>query len=66
VTDFFTTEVWTWCGLVKYYIPFSIRLGTKGKVVLVLVANLCQRHDGPMRCRERLGGLLKYYYREVV
>jgi hypothetical protein len=22
-------------------------------------------HDGPMQCRERLGGLLKYYAREA-
>jgi putative transposase len=28
-TDFFTTEVWTWCGLMTYYILFFIRLGTR-------------------------------------
>jgi putative transposase len=28
-TDFFTAEVWTWCGLVTYYILFFIRLGTR-------------------------------------
>jgi hypothetical protein len=28
-TDFFTTEVWTWGGLVTYYILFFIRLGTR-------------------------------------
>jgi putative transposase len=28
-TDFFTTKVWTWCGLVTYYILFFIRLGTR-------------------------------------
>jgi putative transposase len=28
-TDFFTTEVWTWCGLVTYYTLFFIRLGTR-------------------------------------
>jgi hypothetical protein len=28
-TDFFTTEVWTWCGLVTYYVLFFIRLGTR-------------------------------------
>jgi putative transposase len=27
-TDFFTTEVWTWCGLVTYYILFFIRIST--------------------------------------
>jgi hypothetical protein len=26
-TDFFTTEVWTWCGLVTYYVLFSCILG---------------------------------------
>jgi putative transposase len=28
-TDFFTTEVWTWCGLVTYYVLFLIRLSTR-------------------------------------
>jgi putative transposase len=28
-TDFFTTEVWTWCGLVTYYVLFFIHLGTR-------------------------------------
>jgi putative transposase len=28
-TDFFTTEVWTWCGLVTYYVLFFIRIGTR-------------------------------------
>jgi putative transposase len=28
-TDFFTTEVWTWCGLVTYYILFFIRISTR-------------------------------------
>jgi putative transposase len=28
-TDFFTTEVWTWCGLVTYYILFFIHLGSR-------------------------------------
>jgi putative transposase len=28
-TDFFTTEVWTWCGLVTYYILFFLQLGTR-------------------------------------
>jgi putative transposase len=27
-TDFFTTEVWTWCGLVTYYVLFFIHLGS--------------------------------------
>jgi transposase InsO family protein len=28
-TDLFTTEVWTWCGLVIYYVLFFIRTGTR-------------------------------------
>jgi transposase InsO family protein len=28
-TDFFTTEVWTWCGLTTYDVLFFIRLGTR-------------------------------------
>jgi putative transposase len=28
-TDFFTTAVWTWCGLVTYYVLFFIRIGTR-------------------------------------
>jgi putative transposase len=28
-TDFFSTDVWTWYGLVTYYVLFFIRLGTR-------------------------------------
>jgi putative transposase len=28
-TDFFTTEVWTWCGLVTYYVLFFVRIGPR-------------------------------------
>jgi transposase InsO family protein len=28
-TDFFTTEVWTWSGLVTYYVLFFIHLGSR-------------------------------------
>jgi hypothetical protein len=28
-TDFFTTEVWTRCGLVTYDVLFLIRIGTR-------------------------------------
>jgi hypothetical protein len=27
--DFFTTEVWTWCGLVTYYILFFLHVGSR-------------------------------------
>jgi transposase InsO family protein len=35
----------------------------KGNVVLMPVAEHSQRREGPISCQERLGGLLKYYYR---
>src|SRR3989442_959240 len=28
-TDFFTTEVWTWCGLVTYSVLFFLHLGSR-------------------------------------
>ena len=28
-TDFFTTEVWTWCGLVTYYVLFFLHIGSR-------------------------------------
>lgn len=28
-TDFFTTEVWTWCGLVTHYILFFLHVGSR-------------------------------------
>jgi putative transposase len=37
----------------------------KGNVILMPSLHSDQQHDGPVRCRERLGGLLKYYDREA-
>jgi putative transposase len=37
----------------------------KGNVVLLPVAVPCQRRDRPIQLRDRLGGLLHYYYREA-
>jgi putative transposase len=37
----------------------------KGNVVLISVADHHPRRAGPLRCRERLGGLLKYYHRDA-
>jgi putative transposase len=37
----------------------------KGNVLLFPVASQDTEHQGPMHCRERLGGLLKYYVREA-
>jgi transposase InsO family protein len=36
-----------------------------GNVVLLPAVSHSQRRDGPVRCQERLGGLLNYYYREA-
>jgi putative transposase len=36
-----------------------------GNVALLSTVNHRQSQDGPIRCRERLGGLLTYYYREA-
>jgi transposase InsO family protein len=37
----------------------------KGNVVLMPVRGHVTTHDGPIRCRERLGGLLRYYDRDA-
>ena len=37
----------------------------KGNVLLLPPATHSQRPGHPIQCRERLGGLLKYYYREA-
>jgi putative transposase len=37
----------------------------KDNVVLMPAANDRQQRDSPIQCRERLGGLLKYYHREA-
>jgi transposase InsO family protein len=42
-TDFFTTEVWTWCGLVTYYILFFIRISTREVHVAGLTPHPDQR-----------------------
>ena len=38
----------------------------KGNVLLFPAVGQDTAHEGPIRCRERLGGLLKYYEREAV
>jgi putative transposase len=37
----------------------------KGNVLLFPSSSPAGRDDGPMQCRERLGGLLKYYHRDA-
>ena len=36
-----------------------------GNVLLLSSGNRSARYDHPVRCRERIGGMLKYYYREA-
>jgi transposase len=37
-TDFFTAEVWTWCGLVTYYILFFVHLESRKVYVAGVIA----------------------------
>jgi transposase InsO family protein len=37
----------------------------KGNVLLLPSSSQARGREGPIRCHERLGGLFKYYYREV-
>ena len=54
-TDFFSVEVLTRTGLVRYFVLFIIALQTRR----VEIAGM----DGAVECQERLGGVLKYYRR---
>jgi hypothetical protein len=51
--DFFTVEVLTLHGLVRYVVFFVMQLKTRRVEI------------APITCRERLGGVLKFYYREA-
>jgi len=42
-TDFFTAEVWTWCGLVTYYVLFFIHLGRRKIYIAGLTPHPDQR-----------------------
>jgi transposase InsO family protein len=42
-TDFFTTEVWTWCGLVTYYVLFFIHLDSRKVYVAGVTPHLQER-----------------------
>jgi len=45
----------------QHYDMPSMRAGTRR----ILASRADQQPDGPIRCRERLGGLLKYYHRKA-
>ncbi len=53
-TDFFSVEVLTLHGLVTYYV-----------LLFPAATKAMNRVDGPICCKERLGGLLRYYHREA-
>jgi putative transposase len=39
----------------------------QGKSNVLLFPRITETHgDGPVRCRERLGGLLRYYHQDAV
>jgi len=56
-----------WHALTEYVTHFHHERPHQGKgnVVLMPASRHCAVQEGPLRCRERLGGLLKYYYREA-
>jgi hypothetical protein len=66
--DFFTTEVWTVRGLVtRTLVAFTEHYhrerSHQGLQDRLLMPTPTQTPHGPIRCRPRLGGLLRYYYR---
>jgi len=65
-------------GIMTWYTPVNRLLRTylahdhqernhqgKDNVLLFPLPSLAGEHDGLIQCRERLGGLLKYYEREA-
>jgi putative transposase len=53
--DFFTTEVWTWQGLVTYYTVFVIDVASRR--VRILGANRADADDGSARCGGRAASI---------
>jgi putative transposase len=56
-----------WHALHQYLAHYHAERNHQGKdnVLLFPASRLGPDHDGPVQCRERLGGLLKYYHREA-
>jgi hypothetical protein len=56
-----------WHALRHYTHHYHQERNHQGKVNVLLLptATSNQSRDHPIQCRERLGGLLKYYYREA-
>ncbi len=72
--DFTTIEVWTKSGLVTFYLLFVMELRTRrvhfagcttSPNELFERADEVGRGQGEIQCRERLGGLLRYYHRQA-
>lgn len=74
-TDFFTVEVLTKHGLIRYFVVASVRAyvthyhvernhqGLDNELICPSQEN--RGIEGSIRCRERLGGMLRYYYRDA-
>ena len=53
-------------ALSNYVDHFQTERNHQGKGNILLFPRTTDRHrEGPVRCRERLGGLLRYYHREA-
>ena len=54
-------------ALHEYVVHYHHERNHQGKGNVLLFPSASQKHlwAGPMQCRERLGGLLKYYTREA-
>ena len=56
------------CALREHLVNYHAERNHQGKSNVLLFPNAKQtvdRVDGPVGCKERLGGLLKYYHREA-
>lgn len=62
--DFFTVQVWTRRGLQRFFVLFFIELSTR-RIEIAGIASGCGTKTGTIERRQRLGGLLNYYYRAV-
>ena len=52
-------------ALSEYVDHFHAERNHQGKGNMLLFPRETRQREGPMRCRERLGGLLRYYHREA-
>ena len=62
--DFFTTEVWTWGGLVTYYVLFFLRLRTRGVHIAGLTPHSDQGWMAQVARNITLKGIFKFILRE--